>query len=36
MLTLTAAATLQPARGPLGTEIAVPEFTDYAEVELED
>lgn len=35
MVTLKAAATLQPARGQLGTEIAVPEFIDYAVVELE-
>jgi len=35
MLTLTAQAALQPKRGQLGTEISVPEFTDYAVVELE-
>ena len=36
VVTLAGEKAVQPARGQLGTEIAVPEFTDYAEVELED
>ena len=35
LVTLDRQTTVQPTRGPLGTEIAVPEFTDYAAVELE-
>jgi hypothetical protein len=35
VLTLNSETAVRPARGPLGFEIAVREFTDYAAVELE-
>jgi hypothetical protein len=35
VLTLSSEMAVRPARGPLGFEIAVREFTDYAVVELE-
>jgi hypothetical protein len=35
VLTLSSEMAVRPARGPLGLEIPVREFTDYAVVELE-